>query len=84
MLLCDQPPGTTADLTDFAVAYWNGRELVGAYLRDKGKLDEDFPVDENAFEQWRDDLVDWVAHPKFTRRPELLAWLARSPQRSAG
>lgn len=28
MLLRDQPRGMTADLSDFAVAFWNGRQVV--------------------------------------------------------
>jgi hypothetical protein len=73
MLLRDQPRGVTADLTDFAVAYWNGRQVVGAYLRDAGLVDEVFDLDENAFEQWRDEFVAWLDEPRFTRRPDLLA-----------
>ena len=36
MFLRDQPRGVTADLTDFAVAYWDGDQVTGAYLRDNG------------------------------------------------
>ena len=73
MLLRDQPRGVTADLTDFAVAYWNGRHVVGAYLRDAGHVDEVFDLDENAFKQWRDEFVAWLDEPRFTTRPDLLA-----------
>ena len=73
MLLSDQPRGVTADLTDFAVAYWDGRQVVGAYLRDAGHVDEVFDLDENAFEQWRDEFLAWLAEPRFTARPDLLA-----------
>jgi hypothetical protein len=34
MLLRDLPIGTTADLSDFAVAWWNGRDVTYAFLRD--------------------------------------------------
>lgn len=48
MLLRDLPRGVTVDLTDVAVAYWNGWQVVGAYLRDNERLNEDFDFDENA------------------------------------
>ncbi len=41
--------GTTADLTDVTVAYWNGSQVVVAYLRDNGRMDEEFDFDENAW-----------------------------------
>jgi hypothetical protein len=31
MLLCDQPRGTTADLTGFAVACWDGRDVLTCF-----------------------------------------------------
>ncbi|MDW3683186.1 hypothetical protein [Cupriavidus sp. CV2] len=72
MLLRDLPVGTTADLADVAVAaYWDGTRIVGTYLRDGGRLDEAFDFDENAWENWHDDFVDWLATPSFTQRDEL-------------
>jgi len=43
-LLRDQPPGTTANLTNFAVAYWDGQRVVYVFLdeHDDAKLDEEF------------------------------------------
>jgi hypothetical protein len=32
-----------------------------------------FDLDENAFEQWRDEFLAWLADPRFTARPDLLA-----------
>ena len=44
MLLRDQPRGTTADLTDFAAAYWDGERVRYAFLHGDGQdaLDEEF------------------------------------------
>ncbi|MDF3834260.1 hypothetical protein P3W85_15050 [Cupriavidus basilensis] len=75
MLLRDLPAGTTADLTDVAVAYWDGTRVVGTYLRDGGRLDEEFDFDENAWENWRDEFVYWLAAPTFTERDELRTYL---------
>lgn len=81
MLLRDLPAGTTADLTDWAKAYWNGHRVVGLFLRegDSGKLDEDFELNENAWEDWHDDLVVWLAAPRFSACAELKQWLKDAP-----
>jgi hypothetical protein len=73
MLLRDQPAGTTADLADVVVAFWDGRRVVGAYLRDGGRLDEVFEFDENAWEIWHDEIASWQATPHYTERAELKA-----------
>ena len=73
MLLRDLPRGVTADLTDVAVAYWNGTQVVGAYLRDNGRIDEDFDFDENAWGNWRDEFLVWFDAPRFTERADLKA-----------
>ncbi|MGO4810645.1 hypothetical protein AB4156_13820 [Cupriavidus sp. 2MCAB6] len=78
MLLRDLPAGTTADLTDVAVAYWDGTCIVGTYLRDGGRLDEAFDFDENAWENWHDEFVGWLAAPTFTERDELRTRLSRA------
>lgn len=75
MLLRDLPAGTTADLTDVAVAYWNGTRLVGAYLRDGGRIDEEFDLDENAWGNWQDEFTYWLAAPSFSERSDLKASL---------
>jgi hypothetical protein len=75
MLLRDLPTGTTADLADVAVAYWDGRRVVGAYLRDGGRLDEEFELDAYAWENWHDEFIGWQVAPRFTERDELRARL---------
>ncbi|WP_231907913.1 hypothetical protein [Cupriavidus sp. USMAHM13] len=82
MLLRDMPIGTTADFSDVAVAYWNGTQVAGAYLRDGGRLDEDFEFDENAWESWQDELAGWQANPTFTEREELKARLQHAAERA--
>ncbi|MFM0616207.1 hypothetical protein PQR37_19265 [Paraburkholderia nemoris] len=81
MLLRDLPTGTTAELTDFAVAYWDGRHVVGVYLREDGGdlLDEDFELDENAWANWSDELTAWLSAPRFSERAELKEWLKEAP-----
>ncbi len=85
MLLRDMPAGTTADFADVAVAYWDGTRIAGFYLRDGGHLDEDFEFDENAWENWRDELGEWLAAPRFSERDELKARLSEpGPGRGDG
>jgi hypothetical protein len=75
MLLRDLPAGTTADLTEVTVAYWNGQQVVCAYLRDGGRMDEDFEFDENAWGAWHEEYLLWLAAPRFTERADLKALL---------
>jgi hypothetical protein len=44
-----------AELTDFAVAYWSGREVVYAFLRDddNAKIEEEFDLTAYAWDEWR-------------------------------
>jgi len=86
MLLHDMPRSTSADITDFAVAYWDGRQVVYALLRDDGSglIDEEFDLAEQEFEQWKDELEAWAAAPKFSVRPEIAEWLKESPPSEAG
>jgi len=83
MLLRDLPPGTTADLSDLLLAYWDGHGVVGLYLRDdgSGRLDEEYDLDEALWCQWHADFVDWLRNPRFTQRPELQEWLKDAPPR---
>jgi hypothetical protein len=79
MLLRDLPRGMTADLTEVAVAYWNGTQVVGAYLRDNGRIDEDFDFDENAWGNWRDEFLLWFDAPRFSERSDLKAAFQSAP-----
>jgi hypothetical protein len=72
LILRDIALGTTADLTDRAVAYWNGQRVVYAYLRDdeSGQIDRELSLEAH-WNEWRDWLNEWMVEPTFTVRPEL-------------
>ena len=76
-LLRDQPPGTTANLTDFAVAYWDGRRVVYVFLDEDSHaaLDEEFNLTDYLLERWEADFAAWLVEPHYSVRPELLKWL---------
>jgi hypothetical protein len=77
MLLRDHPVGTTADLTDWTLVYWDGRRIAGIYLSEDrpSKLDEVFDFDEYVTGQMEEYIVDWFAAPRFTLRHELVGRL---------
>jgi hypothetical protein len=78
-LLIHRPPGATADLTDFAVAYWDGARVRYVFLHEDGDdtPDEEFELTDYEIEQWHDEIATWFAAPRFTEaRPEVLGWLA--------
>lgn len=81
MLLRDQRPCTTADLTDCAVAYLSGDEVRGVFLNCDGPdgLDELFVVDAWFVGQVEDSLAEWFERPRFTHRPALCAWALNAP-----
>ncbi|WP_176060209.1 hypothetical protein [Paraburkholderia sp. BCC1876] len=81
MLLRDQPPSTTADVTDGAVVFLAGDEVRGAFLSadEPDGLDEPFVVDAWFVGQITDNLRDWFTEPRFTRRPSLRAWILDAP-----
>ncbi|WGS55001.1 hypothetical protein LFL96_36595 (plasmid) [Paraburkholderia sp. D15] len=72
-MLRDLPAGTTADLTDYAVAFWNGSEVVYAFLFDdgSGRVGETFVLGDYEWKRWQDDFASWIAEPAFSVRPEL-------------
>ncbi|MDP9648710.1 hypothetical protein [Paraburkholderia caledonica] len=84
--LQQMPLGTSADLTDFAIAYWDGHKVVYVFLRDEGcgRVEEEFDFTEQEFEQWADALAAWEKEPKFSVRPEILEWLKDAPPFEAG
>jgi hypothetical protein len=81
MLLRDQPIGTTADLADFAVAWWNGHNVIYAFLRDveSGRIEEEFDLDDYGWKQWEPDFAAWVETPKFSAQDEVLRRLKNAP-----
>jgi hypothetical protein len=85
MLLRDQPRGMTANLSDFAVAYWNGHQVVYGFLRDdsSGRLEEEFDLADYVWEEWAVTLTAWCSMPTFTARAEVLHWLKDAPPRDS-
>jgi hypothetical protein len=85
MLLRDQPPCTTADVTDSAVVYLTGNALRGAFLSadEPDGLDAPFAVDAWFVGQVDENLKDWFERPRFTHRPALRAWALDAPPAEA-
>jgi hypothetical protein len=86
MLLRDQIPGISAEITDFAVAYWDGDRVVYCFLRDdgNGKLDEEFDPNRYVWAEWHDEFVAWLADPRYSARAELLGCMNDAPPFEAG
>lgn len=85
MLLRDQPRGITADLSDFALAYWNGHHVVYCFLRDdgSGRIEEEFELADYVWEEWAHAFSASCATPAFSARTEVLDWLKDTPPHDA-
>jgi hypothetical protein len=85
-LLRDHIPGISAELTDFAVAYWDGHRVVYCFLRDdgNGKLDEEFDPTRYVWAEWHDEFIAWLADPRYSAPPELIGWMNDAPPFDAG
>ncbi|MBB5510637.1 hypothetical protein [Paraburkholderia atlantica] len=85
MLLRDHSPGTTADIAEYCVLFWDGDRLVGAHLSsdEPGVVDEPFDIDD-VLPDIPEAIADWLASPTFTFRPSLLEWLKDAPPRESG
>lgn len=85
MLLRDHPPGTTADIAEYCVLYWDGDQLAGAFLStdQPGEPDEAFDVDD-VLPDVAENVEDWLKAPTFTFRPTILEWLKDAPPRDFG
>lgn len=68
MLLQDMLIGTTADLTAFAIAYWNGRRVIYAFLSEDGsdEIDEEFDLDDDQWREWGAAFSAWANEPRFS------------------
>ena len=73
--------GTTADLTDELVAYWNGSGLSYVLLRENpaGAVREKFSMNDAHWSNWRSWLEAWIESPTFSIRPEVHSWLLEDP-----
>jgi hypothetical protein len=85
MLLRDHPPGTTADIAEYCVVYWDGDRLIGAHLSTDhpGEPDEPFDVDE-VLPEIPECIEEWLKAPKYTFRPTIVEWMKDSPPRESG
>jgi hypothetical protein len=76
LMLRDRPRGTTADLDDDTVAYWNGHEVVGARLEEgSGSIDEEFEFGEFECRRLHETLIEWMASPRYSIREEIIELL---------
>jgi hypothetical protein len=72
-------------LSNFAVVYWNGHQVVYCFLReDGGEIDEEFDLDGYVWEVWQEQFSAWAADPVFSVRPEVREWLKDAPPHEAG
>jgi hypothetical protein len=80
-MLREVPYGTSADLTDYAVAFWDGSKVVYAFLSEdgSGQIDDEFELGDYEWDHWHDDFVRWISEPLFSVRPELRERAATAP-----
>lgn len=79
MFLQDVAMGTTADLTDRAIAYWDGQRVVYACLRDgSDDIKNEFNPGDH-WNQWREQFTRWIEAPVFSVRPEVHEWTKEAP-----
>ncbi|ACC73725.1 hypothetical protein PPMP20_24160 [Paraburkholderia phymatum] len=84
-ILRDHGTGTTADLTDELVAYWNGHAVAYVLLHEtaSGANYEDFVMDDAQWTSWRSWLEAWMDSPTFSVRPEVRHWMSEEPPADA-
>jgi hypothetical protein len=74
--LRDMPRGATADVTERTVVYWDGEQVRGVHLcADHPGFDSRFELDHHFCGDAHEHLVSWLAHPRYTVRPDLVSWL---------
>ena len=73
-LLRDAGPNIVAELTDTAIAYWNGERLVYAAVSadGTGALAGEFELDARRWTDWKSWLADWLTDPVLSARRDLL------------
>ncbi|MDB5780994.1 hypothetical protein [Caballeronia mineralivorans] len=74
--LSNKPRGTTADIAEHTAIYWDGERPVGVHLcADYPGFDGGFEIDHHFYGDAHEHLGDWLAYPRFSSRPDLVAWL---------
>ena len=86
MLLRDQPRGTAARVTQDIIAWWNGRAVSFAFLREDNAalIEEEFIVTDLDWEEWAPEFEGWRENPVFQRFAEVERWIQESPPYEAG
>lgn len=86
MLLRDQPPCTAAEISHFAIAFWDGERLAWATLKEdgSGQIDSRLTVDLDVWDELCSYVMDWVDEPRYSVRPELRAWMNNVRSKSTG
>jgi hypothetical protein len=86
MLLRDQPHGTAARVTQFIIAWWNGRSVDFAYLRedDETLIEEEMDPLDLDWGEWDDAFGAWLTHPTFARFEEIERWIQEAPPHEEG
>jgi hypothetical protein len=75
-MLNDRPRGTTADITEHTVIFCDGKALVGVHLIADGPgFERRFELDNHFLGDAHEHLTQWFEDPKFSSRPDLVAWL---------
>ncbi|SAL45652.1 hypothetical protein AWB64_04821 [Caballeronia sordidicola] len=75
-MLKDRPRGTTADITEHTVIYWDGKTAVGIHrVYDHPWFEDRFEIDDHFVADAHEHLAPWFANPAFSSRPDLVAWL---------
>ena len=72
-LLRDAGPDTVAELTDTAIAYWNGERLIYADVSAEGTggLAGEFELDARRWTEWKGWLAGWLTDPVLSVRRDL-------------
>jgi hypothetical protein len=80
LLLRARSVGTTADVAQDTVLYWNGHKVMGLHLNDKSPdgTDATFEIDEHAFNRLHAQIVAWMQTPRYTTRLDLQQEIGRS------
>jgi hypothetical protein len=86
MLLRDEPRGTAARFADYMVAWWDGRRVVFAWLREDNPalIEEEFDPSDLQWDEWADAFLRWRTGPVFERFDEIEQWIRESPPHEAG
>jgi hypothetical protein len=79
-LLRERPRGTTADVTEHTLIYWDGDCAVGVHLCvDHPVFEDRFELDDRFVGDAHEHLAEWFSRPHYSTRTDLIAWLDNLP-----